>query len=205
MLYDLGITDYQDALRLQHEVVNLVNSGVKKDTIIFVEHTDVYTAGKHTLQEHMINGALRVERGGSITYHGPGQIVVYFIINLKTNKMTILDLINSIHGGLCELLRSYGMRPDSKLGEETGVWIENRKIASTGLAVREFASFHGTALNVSTNLDKFNSINPCGFSPEIMTSMEKEIGKTVSLETVKSQLRTIFSRIFPGVMEEVKA
>lgn len=196
MLIDLGNKDYIETLKLQRNMAELRNKGQIKDTVIFMEHPDVYTEGRHTQKVDSIESAIKVERGGSITYHGPGQLVSYYIINLRDRSINILELIHLIHNATIMLLSDYGLEGRSETGKETGVWIREKKIASTGLAVKEFTTFHGSALNISTNLEKFNRINPCGFNPEIMTSIENEIGRKIGMSELKKKFATIIEEEF---------
>jgi lipoyl(octanoyl) transferase len=193
MIMDLGISSYEETLRLQRGLADLRNIGRINDSAILVEHPDVYTEGRHTLPEDSMQGSISVERGGSITYHGPGQLVHYYIINMKERGKNVREIIELIHDCTITLLSSYGLKGISQLGKETGVWVGSRKIASTGIAVIEFTTLHGSALNVSTDLSKFYHIHPCGFNPSIMTSMEKETGRSIAIDKVKAELRTIIS------------
>lgn len=193
MIMDLGTSDYEQTLRLQRSLAELRNAGKITDIALLVEHPFVYTEGRHTLPEDSIREAIKVERGGSITYHGPGQLVQYYIINLKERGKNVREIIELIHDCTISLLSSYGLNGKSKLGKETGVWVGSRKIASTGIAVIEFTTLHGSALNVSTDLSKFTYIHPCGFDPSIMTTMEKEIGRSIAMNEVKAELRAIIS------------
>lgn len=196
MLIDLGQCDYNETLKLQRNMAELRNSGGIKDTVILVEHPDVYTEGRHTLKADSIESSIKVERGGSITYHGPGQLVSYYIVNLRDRSINILDLIHRIHKATILLLSGYGLVGRSETGKETGVWVGDKKIASTGLAVKEFTTFHGSALNVSTDLGKFNTINPCGFNPQIMTSIENETGKKIEMPALKKKFASIIEDEF---------
>ncbi|EQD46738.1 lipoate-protein ligase B, partial [mine drainage metagenome] len=136
---------------------------------------------------------VKVERGGSITYHGPGQLVQYYIINLKERGTNVRDLITKIHDCTITLLSEFNLAGRSELGKETGVWIGSRKIASTGLAVHEFTTLHGSALNVTTDLKKFSRINPCGFDSDIMTSLQAEVKNRIDFRSVKKRLSIIIS------------
>ena len=196
MIIDLGTSDYGETLKLQRNMAELRNRGQINDTVIFVEHPDVYTEGRHTEKADSIESSIKVERGGSITYHGPGQIVSYYIVNLRDRSINILDLIHMIHKATILLLSDYNLVGRSETGRETGVWIKEKKIASTGLAVKEFTTFHGSALNVSTDLKKFNQINPCGFNPQIMTSIENETGKKVEIPKLKKKFESIVEEEF---------
>ena len=193
MIMDLGINGYEETLRFQRGLAELRNASKISDTVILVEHPDIYTEGRHTLPEDSLPSSIKVERGGSITYHGYGQLVQYYIINLKEREKNVKEILETIHDYTIELLSSYGLNGRSELGKETGVWVGTRKIASTGIAVKEFTTLHGSALNVSTDLSKFSVIHPCGFDPSIMTSMENETGRGIALDKVKKELQVIIS------------
>ncbi len=189
MILNLGKMDYTESLAVQRKLNRLRNEDRIEDCMIVVDHPDVYTAGIHWVQGPETKGldVIKVERGGSITYHGPGQLVTYYIVNLKERNINVLNLINKIQECTIELLGIWGIEADPRLGKETGIWAGKSKIASIGLAVRGFSTLHGCALNVSTDLSKFNRIHPCDFNPEVMTSMEKILGKRIDIQKIKDQ------------------
>jgi lipoyl(octanoyl) transferase len=181
------VEPYQRVLDLQRDLNNHVNE--KEDTgfIILCEHQDVYTCGIHT--EHIddrIKNPVRIERGGSITYHGPGQIIAYYILNMKHLRTNILGIIENAHLAEIDTLYNLGVQnAESRLGKETGIWVGSRKIGSTGFAIKMNATLHGTALNIEPDLDMFSFINPCGFEWEIMTSVQRETGKNYIMDEVR--------------------
>ena len=193
MILYLGTMDYDRTLNIQRKLNSLSNESRIDDCMIVVEHPDVYTAGIHWIPGGEQPGVevIRIERGGSITYHGRGQLVTYYIINLKERNMNVLDLIGKLQESNVDLLEQWGIHAEPRLGKETGVWTGNRKIASIGLALKGFSTLHGCALNVSTDLEKFNRIHPCDFSPDIMTSMEKETGSKIPLDSVREKYMEI--------------
>ena len=187
---DLGTIDYLSALALQEKLLACRQAGVLGDVLLMLEHAHVFTSGRGGKEQHLLSpGAIpcyRTSRGGDMTYHGPGQIVVYPVIDLRSR------LRKSVHAylrGLEEItmttLQRFGISA-RRMPPWSGLWIENRKIASVGIAVRRQVSCHGLALNVSTDLSYFNRIVPCGLTWAQMTSMEKELGKHVSLREVKN-------------------
>jgi lipoyl(octanoyl) transferase len=181
--------DYAESLAVQRKLNQLRNEGRIEDCMIVVEHPDVYTAGIHWIPGPETEGldVIRVERGGSITYHGPGQFITYYIVNLKERNINVLNLINKIQECSIELLGKWGIGADPRLGKETGIWTGKRKIASIGLAVKGFSTLHGCALNVSTDLSNFNRIHPCDFNPDVMTSMEEILGSQVDIAKITMQ------------------
>lgn len=192
-------TDYETALEIQRNLNDRRNRGEIPDTIIVLSHPDVYTTGIHRNPGEIIDPMIRVinvERGGSATYHGKGQIVVYFIINMRDRGINIRDLIISIEKAVSLTLEKFGIIAEGRLKGETGVWVGHRKICSVGLAVRGFSTLHGIALNVSTDLSKFAAILPCGMPPHIMTSMKAETGTELEINEVKDLLiRTLVRTI----------
>lgn len=170
-----GIVDYDDALITQRKLNEKVNENELEGAILILEHEDVYTCGIHKDKGLVSIGQniRMVERGGGITYHNPGQIVSYFILNLKSLNLNAKSLIAVIHNELIEFLKELGIKGESRLGSETGIWVGDKKICSTGLALKGNASLHGTALNYVNDLSGFLRINPCGFNPEIMTSCKE--------------------------------
>ncbi len=177
--------EYKSVLEFQRRLVDLRNNDKIDDTFIFLEHEDVYTAGVHYKGNDDI---IKVERGGYATYHGPGQIVVYFIVNLRKRNMNALDMIRLIQSSVMKTLKIYNIESYPMLNEKTGVWSKNKKICSIGLAIKGFSTFHGMALNVNTDLSKFNMIMPCNFSPDIMTSMESILGRKLDINAVRNTL-----------------
>ena len=191
LVFNLGMQDYEQILEFQHALVELRNSGRIGDALVFVEHPDTYTAGIHRDSGAMLDPSLPVifvERGGAYTFHGPGQVIVYFIINMRERRINVRDLIILVQNSIVSLLSEYGIKAEGRLDKETGVWVQGRKICSIGFAVRGFSTFHGIALNVSTDLNKFHSIMPCGFDASIMTSVRKETGSAIEAEEVRSEL-----------------
>ncbi len=182
---ELVRSGYSEMLQAQRQLVDFRNKGGIDDTIIFTEHNPVYTAGIHTPAEESGppgHDWIRVERGGEWTYHGPGQLVIYFILNLKELGINVRDLIIKAGKSVELLLAGYGIHSELKLGKETGTWVEERKICSYGFAIREFSTFHGMAINIGTDLRMFKLIRPCGFDPEVMTSVKRETGLDISLQ-----------------------
>ena len=174
--------DYGKCLEMQREMNTLRNEGKIGDTIIATEHDDTYTGGIHYNPE--VGGTysvpiLRVERGGNLTYHGKGQVVLYFIFNLKERGINVRELIEQVQEALIKTLSSYGVKGEGRLYKETGVWVGDRKICSIGFAVKGFSTLHGIAVNINTDLSKFYSISPCDMDPGVMTSLERETGRKV--------------------------
>ncbi len=208
IIADAGKTDYAEMLELQRSLNRLRNGHSIPDILIFNEHDSVYTVGLHKNPEEVVDSSIvpiQVERGGSITYHGPGQIVVYFILSLLERKTNIKAIIESVQAAVVELLSAYGIKALGKLNKETGVWVSDRKICSIGFAIKESATLHGIALNVSTDMQAFGRILPCGFSSSVMTSMEAETGKQLEFAQVQDRLKEILTeKLDIEVVSEIK-
>ncbi len=202
---DLGFCDYKIALEKQKEVWAKRVNGEINDTLILVEHPAVFTLGKSGKEENLLVSKInlqeknipiyRVERGGDITFHGPGQIVGYPIFKLKNSLVSVRRFIYKIEEILIEVLKEFNIVAQVS-HPNIGVWVGNKKIASIGLAVSKQVTFHGFALNVSTELDYFNYINPCGMRNIKMTSMQEILQKPISMDSVKEKIQSVFSKYF---------
>lgn len=215
---DLGLIDYKKAWDYQEELFakvlagrNSENSSEKVNYLLFCEHPHVYTLGKSGQSNNLlisdemlkrINATYyHINRGGDITYHGPGQIVAYPIIDLELFKITLKDYIHNLEEVIIRTLVHYGITA-SRLSSATGVWLDvgvlgkERKICAIGVRASRFVTMHGLAFNVNTNLDYFTYINPCGFVDKGVTSMQKELGKVIDFEEVKSKLEKEFAAVF---------
>lgn len=211
---DWGLIDYQDALRRQETLFDKIISKKKageptENYLIFCEHPHVYTLGKNGdnnnmllnfIQLQAVNATfLRTNRGGDITYHGPGQIVGYPVIDLENFSFGLKQYIFQIERAIIELLALYHIS-STRFDGATGVWLDSqncaRKICAIGVRSSHFVTMHGFALNVNTDLTYFNHINPCGFTDKGVTSMQKELGQTVDIKKVKDALKINFEICF---------
>ena len=188
-----GLVDYEKSWQTQREIHDLVVSGSQKNTLILIEHPSVYTAGRRTdILERPQDGTpvIDVDRGGRITWHGPGQIVGYPIVRLE-KRNEVVSFVRNLEEGLIATLSDFGINGISIAGK-TGVWIQDeiseRKIAAIGVRVAKGVTMHGFALNVSPDLSKFNSIIPCGMPEAQTTSMEKELNRTITIAEVTPNL-----------------
>jgi len=189
-IMDLGLMEYGEAWRTQLEIVEKRIGGEVGDTLLIVEHPHVYTLGRKGMEENILNKNIpcyRVERGGDATYHGPGQLVVYPILNLNERGLGVRDLVNILEESCIRTLQLYGV-VGGRLEGKPGVWVNGRKIASIGLAVRHWVTFHGMAFNINTDLRYFNGIRPCGMDPEIMTSLQEILGHPIPMDEAKDRL-----------------
>ena len=192
-MIDLGPTGYREAHVRQLEMVGERQRGERRDALVLVEHPHVITVGRTRGALAHILGAgevevVEVERGGDVTYHGPGQIVAYPILLLEEGERDLHRFLRNLEEGMIRTLARWDITADREPGK-TGVWIQGqRKIASIGIACRKWVTFHGLALNVTTDLSYFARIQPCGFDAAVMTSMARELGRDIALADVKAAL-----------------
>ncbi len=184
-----GLVEYEDALAIQRNIHGEVASGDRPNTLILLEHPSIYTAGKRTLlEERPGNGAkvLDVDRGGKITWHGPGQLVGYPIVRLA-NPHELVGFVREIEAGLIKVCSEFGI-DGVRVAGRSGVWIVDekgeRKVAAIGIRVASGTSMHGFALNVNPDLSAFDAIVPCGISDAAVTSLERELNRTITIEEV---------------------
>ena len=179
-----GLMAYEEALELQRAAARARISGeIPQDVLILVEHPPVVTLGRSAKPNHLLANRqilasrgvelFEVERGGDVTFHGPGQIVGYTIIDLKRHRRDLHWILRQIEAALIETLAVYGIAADRDIGR-TGVWTSGRKIASIGLHARDWVTWHGFALNVTTDLSYFDLMVPCGLEGVSMTSVARE-------------------------------
>lgn len=204
---DWGLMGYREAWDLQKYLfASLIAQPEGREVVALVEHSAVYTLGFHGNADNMLASesrlrslgaeCIRIERGGDITYHGPGQLVVYPIINLHRHKLGVKTYIELLELSVIELLRRYGIEATSNT-DAIGVWIDwgkltARKICAIGVKVSHGVTMHGLALNVNTDLSAFGLINPCGFIDKGVTSISRELGHEADFEKVKSDFAEIF-------------
>ena len=201
LLYEnLGSMDYLAALALQEKLVELKQRELPADILLFVEHPHVYTLGRGGNELNVLSAqevpVHRTSRGGDVTYHGPGQLVVYPIVDLRSKlRKDVHRYVWNLEQSAILTLADFGIAT-TRRPPYTGIWIDNRKIAAIGVAVRRSITFHGLALNVNTALSYFNRIIPCGLAWADVTSMEKEIDVEQSLGDVREGFLHHFAEIF---------
>jgi lipoyl(octanoyl) transferase len=208
----IGRIAYGDALAMQEELVGRKRADQSLgDELLLLEHEPVYTIGRTPDQsslrgaEHLPHPLFPINRGGQATYHGPGQLVGYPIIDLRRYVQDLHRYLRWIEETLIELLAGYEIIAQTRPGL-TGVWVEDRKIASIGVGVKQWITMHGFALNVSGDLSAFEHITPCGITNVTMTSMEKESGAAWSVEEVAARAGELFaSRMHALRAEQIAA
>ena len=191
-----GRRKYGEIWRLQKELVAARANDSSPDTLILVEHEHVVTLGRRTSVDNFRPQGVpvfNVERGGDATYHGPGQLVGYPIIKLQDHDVhRYLRMLEEV---LIRVTRSYGIKSERREGQ-TGVWAGERKVASIGVAVSNWVTYHGFALNVNPDLSYFRLIRPCGLDPSVITSMIELTGTQVPMEDVRTRVTREFSTVF---------
>ncbi|MCB1233044.1 MAG: lipoyl(octanoyl) transferase LipB [Verrucomicrobiae bacterium] len=196
----LGRIGYGKALELQESLVAQRQAGEIDDTLLLLEHDPVYTIGRtrdrSSLKqtEALPHPVIEINRGGQATYHGPGQLVGYLILDLHAYGCDLHRYLRALEEAMIVFLKREGVEKAGRREGLTGVWIENRKIASIGVGVRKWVTMHGFALNVSRDLTGFESIVPCGIADVEMTSVERETGRAWTVEAVGEALKDDLSR-----------
>ena len=198
---------YAEALELQRQVArDRISGAIQQDVLLLVEHPPVVTLGRSSNEKHLVASPellahrgielFEVERGGDVTFHGPGQLVGYPIVNLKRHKEDLHWYLRQLEQSMIDTLASYDIDAGRNTGL-TGVWTGGRKIASIGVHARDWVTWHGFALNVNTELSYFDLIVPCGINGVVMTSIARELELgSVSMQEVSDSVVTSFANIF---------
>lgn len=206
---------YNDALERQTSLFQMLIDR-KRDSLetlgyerlVLVEHLPVFTIGRHGHAENLLRSlpgvdVVKIARGGDITFHGPGQLVAYPLIDLQAHKLGVKDYVTLLEESVIRTIAHYGVKGERVEGA-TGVWIgkntpQERKICAIGVKCSRFVSMHGLALNVNTDLNYFRAINPCGFVDKGVTSLQQELGHEIDF----SEVKTIFAETFNGLISEI--
>jgi lipoyl(octanoyl) transferase len=215
ILHDLGLIAYEEAWQMQKDIFNgsiqqkLIHLKPEQQ-LLLCEHPHVYTLGKsaqstnlllsETELQHRKIQVFDIERGGDITYHGPGQLVAYPIFDIEQLGIGVRQFVYNIEQCIINVLLHYGIRSE-RIKDRIGIWIDKdtdreRKIAAIGIKCSRHVTMHGLALNVNTDLDLFNQIIPCGIKDKEVSSMEKELGRKIPMHEIKKELVNEFSTIF---------
>jgi len=201
LLYkDLGRMDYLSALALQERLVEFKQREPSPDILLFVEHPHVCTLGRGGNESNVLAPeevpVYRTSRGGDVTYHGPGQLVIYPIIDLRSKlRKDVHRYLRNLEMSAIRTLGDFALEA-ARRPPFTGIWIGDRKITAIGVAVRRCITYHGLALNVNTDLSYFDRIVPCGLAWAEVTSMARELGKEQSAERVKERFLHHFAELF---------
>ncbi len=197
---DLELLDYGAALALQEQIVERKQREPSADVLLFVEHPHIYTLGRGGKESNVLAPqevpVYRTSRGGDVTYHGPGQLMVYPIIDLRSKlRKDVHRYVRNLELSAIRTLKDFGLE-GTRRPPFTGIWIGDKKIAAIGVAVRRCITFHGLALNVNTDLDYFKRIIPCGLAWAGVTSMARELGTEQNLAEVSDRFLLNFADIF---------
>lgn len=191
---DLGLRGYREVWRAMSDFTDR-RLPADRDQLWLVEHPPVFTQGQAGKPEHLLLPGdipvVQTDRGGQVTYHGPGQLVAYPLVDLRRRGLGVRDMVTALEKTLVTLLEGYDIQAYAK-PDAPGVYVEAAKIASLGLRVRRGCSFHGLALNVAMDLEPFGRINPCGYAGLAMTQISNLVSDTPSMDEVKSRLVTTF-------------
>ncbi|MBW1802324.1 MAG: lipoyl(octanoyl) transferase LipB [Deltaproteobacteria bacterium] len=204
-LLDIEQLPYEDGLALMRGLVDVRHLNGGPEVLILLEHEPVFTMGRQSQTTDILVSSddlekkgiavHRVERGGLITYHGPGQLVAYPIFHLRQMGLGVADMVHQLEEVILQTLSRFGITGWRKEGYR-GVWVETDKIASIGIAVRRGITFHGLALNYDTDLAHFDLINPCGLSGVRMTSMAKILGSAIDPVKLRQAMSEYFKKLF---------
>ncbi|MGD9304726.1 MAG: lipoyl(octanoyl) transferase LipB [Desulfobacterales bacterium] len=203
---NLGLIDYLEAWNLQTDLVDArIKNDVSSAVVLFLEHPAVYTLGRRGGDENLLVSesfleksgipVVQVERGGNITYHGPGQLIVYPIMNLHAARIGVVEFVGALEKVMLKTVALWGIKAEQS-SVNRGIWIGGKKLGSIGIALRKGVSFHGLALNVNLDLLPFSWIQPCGLQDVQMTSMKQELSRSVSMVRVQEKLKENFESVF---------
>ena len=217
-LVNLGIVPYADALALQHRIVEARKRGVLNDALLLLEHPPVFTLGRNADESNVIASpeylkqigidVFRVERGGDVTYHGPGQLVGYPILDLHNFRLDVGWFVRSMEEMLIRTLNDFGIhgKPIEKL---VGVWLDTptgeAKLVQIGARIEQWITYHGFALNVDPNLAHFDLIVPCGISDKAVTSMARVLNRPIDLQKVRRCVAEKFGAVFGAEIVEISS
>lgn len=187
---DLGRAPYEPVLLRMRELHAAVHRGEAPERILLVEHEPVYTAGRATPTDDLRPGIVPIERGGKITYHGPGQLVVYPIVRLP--RRDVRDWLHRIEAFGVEVAEMLGLAAEPSV-DGTGVFVDGKKFASIGVAVKHWINLHGIGINVAMDLTPWRAVQPCGLSPDVMTDLSTAARRRISMAEARSAARSSVS------------
>ena len=201
LIQDLGFKKYKSALSLQKKLQKQRIAGNTQDTLILVEHEPVYTLGKNANKHHLLQSrdksveVHKIERGGDVTFHGPGQLVGYPILDLRNYKKSVSWYMRTLEELTIRVLKEFDIK-GSRIKGLTGVWVGNKKIAAQGVRISRWVTMHGFSINVCPQLSYYDGIIPCGIFDYDVTSMEECLNKKLSIKKIKNSVSEIFLDLF---------
>ncbi|MFL2995172.1 MAG: lipoyl(octanoyl) transferase LipB [Candidatus Neomarinimicrobiota bacterium] len=202
-ILDLGLSDYNETWKLQKKLQHKRILGEIEDHLLLVEHPPVFTLGKNASKQHIINNSddvsiIQTDRGGNITFHGPGQLVGYPILDLNYYKRSITWYMRELEQLIIDVLGEYDIKASRKKGL-TGTWVKDKKIAALGVRISKWVTMHGFSLNINPDLNFYKYIIPCGIKEYGVTSMAKIMGNEVpSMDEIKTKMTKRFTKNFVG-------
>ena len=198
-VHDLGTVSYEKGLEFQAEYVALREKGEIGDTLLLCEHPSVYTLGTNAEQANVLSPdgipVVQTDRGGDVTYHGPGQVIGYAICDLNHRNKDLHRFCRDLEEVMIRVIARYGLE-GARVAGRTGVWVGTNKIGALGVRVRRWISTHGFALNVDCDLAPFSGIVPCGIRDAGVTSMKRELGRDVDVDEVRAKCAAAFEEVF---------
>ena len=201
IIQDLGFKKYKSVLSLQKKLQKQRIAGNTQDTLILVEHEPVYTLGKNANKHHLLQSrdksveVHKIERGGDVTFHGPGQLVGYPILDLRNYKKSVSWYMRTLEELTIKVLKEFDIK-GSRIKGLTGVWVGNKKIAAQGVRISRWVTMHGFSINVCPQLSYYDGIIPCGIFDYDVTSMEECLNKKLSVKKIKNSVAEIFLELF---------
>ena len=201
LIQDLGFKKYKSVLSLQKKLQKQRIAGNINDTLILVEHEPVYTLGKNANRDYLLQGrdksveVYNIERGGEVTFHGPGQLVGYPILDLRNYKKSVSWYMRTLEELTIKVLKEFDIK-GSRMKGLTGVWVGNKKIAAQGVRISRWVTMHGFSINVCPQLSYYDGIIPCGIFDYDVTSMEECLNKKLSIKKIKNSVSKIFLELF---------
>lgn len=209
MMLDLGLIDYEEAYRIQKELVRQRKLNEIDDSLIIAEHPPVFTIGRSGKKENLLVGeeilkkenikVLRVDRGGDITFHGPGQLILYPIMNLRDRGKDLHRYLRDLERLVINFLQDYSVT-GRRIIDKTGVWVDNQKIAFIGIAASDWITYHGLSININCDPKFFSMIRPCGLKDVEVTTLDIILDRNINIPEAKRRLLYHFNTLF-GVEE----
>lgn len=211
-LVDLGTISYQEAWDLQHRIHEAKQAGLSADVLLLLEHPHVFTLGKNARKENILVSetvlrdqgidCVSIERGGDVTYHGPGQLLGYPIFFLEALKLRVVEFVDKLEEVMIRVLASYGL-PAQRSALNRGVWVKEAKLGFVGIAVRRGITLHGFALNVAPKLSYYEMIHSCGLKGVRIVSLSSLLRRSIPMEEVKKKIIDSFEEVFDLKTEQV--
>ena len=212
LIVDLGTIAYQEAWDLQHRIHEAKQAGLNADVLLLLEHPHVFTLGKNAKKENILVSetvlkeqgidCVSIERGGDVTYHGPGQLLGYPIISLEALKLRVVDFVDRLEEVMIRVLKSYGL-PAQRSSLNRGVWVKESKLGFVGIALRRGITLHGFALNVAPKLSYYDMIHSCGLKGVTIVSLSSLLRRAIPMEEVKKKTIDSFESVFTLKTEQI--